>query len=131
MNAEELRQRLKNFSYRSVKVCEALPTTNTANVISKQLIRSALSAAANYRAATRAQSKKQFLAKLNIALEELDESYFWLESVRDLNLLTEEKLELILAEGDELIRILSATKNTTRRNLQQEATDQKSTNHKS
>ncbi len=90
MNAEELKVRLKQFAYRCIKACETLPPTNTSQIISKQLLRSALSSAANYRAATRAQSKKQFLSKLNISLEEIDESAFWLEALKDLQLIQAE-----------------------------------------
>jgi four helix bundle protein len=117
MNTEELKERLKQFAYRSIKVCEALPGSLTAQTISKQLLRSSLSTAANYRAATRAQSKRQFLAKLNIALEELDESLFWLEALKDLQIIHADKLILLLEEGLELLKILSATKNTTVKNL--------------
>lgn len=117
MDTQELKERLKHFSYRCIKVCESLPATLSSSVISKQLLRSALSAAANYRAATRAQSKKQFLAKLNIALEEADESMFWLEAIKDLQLIQPDKLSLLSDEALELVKILSATKNTTAKNL--------------
>jgi len=117
MNAQELRDRLKTFAYRSIKACESLPKSLAAQIISKQLMRSALSAAANYRAATRSQSKKQFLAKLNIALEEIDESSFWIETLIDLQLISEQKLKLLYDESVELVKILSATKNTTVKNL--------------
>ena len=113
MNTQELKGRLKSYAYRTIKVYENLPKTLSAGVISKQLIRSSLSAAANYRSATRAQSKKQFLAKLNIALEEMDESSFWLEVIMDLKMLPPKKLSLLIDESIELTKILSATKNTT------------------
>lgn len=120
MTPQELRERLKSFAYRSVRVCESMPNTVTSQIISKQLLRSALSSAANYRAATRAQSKKQFLSKLNIALEEIDESSFWLEAIKDLEIIHIDKLSLLLEEAVELTKILSATKNTTIKNLKTE-----------
>ena len=96
MSPQELRTRFKAYAYRCIRVAEALPVDNIASsVIKKQLIRSAFSGANNYRAATRAQSDGQFLAKLNIALEEVDESLDWLESISDLRLLPIEKLNLI------------------------------------
>jgi len=117
MNSQELKDRLKSFAYRSIKVCESLPNNLTSQTIAKQLLRSALSSAANYRSATRAQSKKQFLAKLNIALEEIDESSFWLESLNDLKIIHIDKLSPLIQESIELTKILSAAKNTTVKNL--------------
>ncbi len=117
MTAQELKDRLKTYAYRTIKVYEKLPKTLTSEIISKQLLRSSLSAAANYRAATRAQSKKQFLAKLNIALEEIDESSFWLEVLMDLKIIPQEKMASLIGESIELTKILSATKNTTIKNM--------------
>lgn len=127
MNSEELKTRFKQLAYRTVKVCESLTPTTTNQIIVKQLLRSAFSSAANYRAATRAQSKRQFLAKLNISLEEIDESTFWLEALRDLELIKPEKLNLLIEESVELTKILSASKNTIRRKMSQSQT----TNHSS
>ena len=79
-------------------------------VIEDQLLRSAFSAAANYRAACKAQSEKAFKAKLSIAFEEIDESLFWLESINDLKLIKSDKIALLLKEADELTRILAATR---------------------
>jgi four helix bundle protein len=126
MNAEDLKQRIKQYAYRCINVCETLPEGNKSKIISGQLIRSSLSGAANYRAAMRAQSKKQFLAKLNIALEEIDESSFWLEAIIDLKLISIEKLKSLFDESIELTKILSATKNTTMKNLKSAITNQKS-----
>ena len=113
MNAEELKKRIKQFAYRCVAVAESLPENKRASkIISYQLIRSAFSGASNYRSATRSQSKAQFLSKLNISLEEVDESVDWLESIIDLNLMAKDKLVEILDEGNQLVRILGAAKNT-------------------
>jgi four helix bundle protein len=120
MNAQELKDRIKSLAYRSINVCESLPKTLTSQTIAKQLLRLSLSAAANYRSATRSQSKKQFLSKLNIALEGLDESLFWLEALNDLKIIPINKLSLLLTESEELVKILSATKNTTKKNLTKE-----------
>jgi four helix bundle protein len=110
MTAEELQKRLRSFAYRIVTLCEALPSKKISGIIEGQLLRSAFSAAANYRAACKAQSAKAFKSKLSIAFEEADESLFWLESINDLNLITHEKLTLLLKEADELVRILAATR---------------------
>lgn len=74
------------------------------------MLRSAFSAAANYRAACKAQSGKAFKSKLSIAFEEIDEALFWLEAINDLQLVKPEKIALLLKEADELTRILAATR---------------------
>ena len=115
MNAAELQQRLKSFAYRIVPLCESLPSKKMSKIIEDQLLRSSFSAAANYRAACKAQSGKAFTSKLSIAFEEIDESLFWLEVILDLKLLNLEKLELILKEADELTRILASSRKTSQK----------------
>jgi four helix bundle protein len=113
MTPEELKIRIKQFACRCVAAAEALPAEKpSGKIIQYQLVRSAFSGASNYRAATRAQSKSHFLAKLNIALEEVDETVDWLESAADLNLLNKDKLAPLLDEGNQIIRILGAAKHT-------------------
>jgi four helix bundle protein len=72
------------------------------------LVRAATSVGANYRAACRARSRAEFAAKLGIALEEADESLYWLELILEGKLVTESKLVLLLKEADELTAILAA-----------------------
>lgn len=111
MTADELQLRLKCFAYRIVPLCSSLPShLKISKIVEDQLTRSAFSAAANYRAACKAQSEKAFKAKISIAFEEIDESLFWIEVIHDLKLTPEEKLALILKEADELTRILAATR---------------------
>ncbi|MBM3417117.1 MAG: four helix bundle protein [Bacteroidetes bacterium] len=117
MNSEGLQKRLKEFAYRIVPLCEALPPKKVSKVIEDQLMRSAFSAAANYRAACKAQSKKAFSSKLSIAFEEIDESLFWLEAISDLKLVKEHNLLLLIREADELTRILAASRKTTQSKL--------------
>ena len=119
MTAEELQNRLKAFAYRLVPLCETLPNKKISRIIEAQLLRSAFSAAANYRAACKGQSGKSFKAKISIAFEEIDEALFWLETIKDLQLAKEEKLELILKEADELTRILAATRIKLEKKAQQ------------
>jgi four helix bundle protein len=76
MNSAELQLRIKSFALRLVPLCEVLPEKKVSKIIGDQLIRSTFSAAANYRAACNAQSKRAFSAKLSIALEQMDESQF-------------------------------------------------------
>ena len=72
--------------------------------------------ASNYRAACRARSKAEFLSKITIVLEEADESLYWLELVRDGELVPENQLSLLLKEADELTAIAAASINTAKRN---------------
>jgi len=113
MNSAELQKRIKEFAYRVVPLCESLPVKKISKVIEGQLMRSAFSAAANYRAACKAQSPKAFSSKLSIAFEEIDESLFWVEAILDLKLVKEDKISLLLKEADELTRILASSRKTT------------------
>ena len=117
MNSIELQKRLKEFAYRIVPLCDSLPSKKISRVIEGQLMRSAFSAAANYRAACKAQSAKAFAAKLSIAFEEIDKSLFWLEVIEDLKLIKANKLTLILKEADELTRILASSRKTSQTKL--------------
>jgi four helix bundle protein len=110
MTSLELQKRLKTFAYQLVPVCALFPTNKISMIIEDQLLRSAFSAAANYRAACKAQSAKAFKSKLSIAFEEIDEALFWLEVINDLNLIPQEKIALLVKEADELTRILAATR---------------------
>lgn len=118
MTAIELQKRLKEFAYRVIHLfCESLPAKKISRVIEGQLMRSAFSAAANYRAACKAQSAKAFSSKLSIAFEEIDESLFWLEAISDLKLIKPDKLVLLLKEADELTRILASSRKTSQTKL--------------
>ena len=74
------------FALRVIRMSDVLPRTRAANVIANQILRSATSMAANYRAVGRARSKAEFVAKLGIVLEEADETVFWLELLVDAGL---------------------------------------------
>src|SRR6266481_9878283 len=79
----ELKTRTKAFALRVIRMSQALPKTREANVITNQILRSATSMAANYRAAGRARSKAEFLSKLGIVIEETDETVFWIELLEE------------------------------------------------
>jgi four helix bundle protein len=110
MTSQELQTRLKTFAYQMVPLCALFPNNKVSRIIEDQLLRSAFSAAANYRAACKAQSAKAFKSKLSIAFEEIDEALFWLEAINDLQLIPQEKIALLVKEADELTRILAATR---------------------
>ena len=110
---EELKQRAKRFALRIVKLVESLPKTPTARTLGNQLLRSGTSVAANYRAACRARSNADFIAKLGI-VEETDESVFWIEMLVDTKLVKPSLVEDLLDEGKQLTAIWVSSINTAR-----------------
>lgn len=80
---EELRRRTRLFALRVIALAEALPKGRTADAIARQVVRSAMSVGANYRAACRARSDAEFTAKLCIVVEEADETTYWLELIEE------------------------------------------------
>ncbi len=126
MNSEELKKRTKQCGLRCIKVAESLPNTRTGDVLEKQLLRSATSVGANYRSACRAQSKPTFISKIAIAIEEADESQFWLEMIIEAGLLSQRKLTALVKESDKLLAILTASSKTAKANLRKPMNNQKS-----
>jgi four helix bundle protein len=116
MTKQEMKKRTKQFALRVIRLTESLPNTRTANVIGHQLLRSGTSVGANYRAACRARSKAEFLAKLGIVEEEADESLYWMELLVEANIIEVEKLEPLMKEADELIAIVVSTIKSTKQN---------------
>lgn len=116
MDDDQLKQRSKAFAVRVVKMTEALPRTRTAEIVARQVIRSATSVGANYRAACRARSHAEFVAKLGIVEEEADETLYWLEMIVETELLPEARLAELMREANELTAIFTASGRTARRN---------------
>jgi four helix bundle protein len=116
MNSDHLRLRTKKFALEVIKFFQRLPKTEEAKILGKQLIRSATSLAANYRAACRARSKQEFFSKLCIVVEESDETLFWIELLKDSNLVLNSDIELLKREAEELLFIFSASRKTTKIN---------------
>ncbi|PYL20949.1 MAG: four helix bundle protein [Verrucomicrobia bacterium] len=108
MDKRELQDRTRRFALRVLKLVDALPNTIAGRAISSQLVRSAMSVGANHRAACRARSRVEFAAKLGTVLEEADESLYWLEMIRDGELMSDSKISLLLKEANELTAILAA-----------------------
>ena len=113
---EELRERTKRFAIRIIRLFRALPRSVEAQVIGKQLLRCGTSVAANYRAACRARSKAEFIARLGVVAEEADESVLWLELLEETNVLSHERLVEIAKEAKELAAIFSASQKTAKGN---------------
>jgi four helix bundle protein len=109
MNAQDLKERTKQFASRVMRLVDALPNTPKGRAIASQLVRSGTSVAANYRAACRGRSKAEFIAKVGIAEEEADETALWLELIIDDKLLPEKKVAPLLKEANEVTAIMAAS----------------------
>ena len=109
MTPKELQARNKAFALRVISLVDALPRRTTDQVIGRQLLRSATSVGANYRAACRAQSRAEFAAKLSIVVEEADECVYWLELLEESRLVKPERLTELLKEANELVKIFGAS----------------------
>ena len=112
MTESDLIQRTKQFALRVIKLVGELPRTIEGRAIASQLMRSGTSVAANYRAACRARSKPEFIAKLGTVEEEADESAFWLELIIDAGLMSDSKIRPLLNEASEIVAIMASSKMT-------------------
>jgi four helix bundle protein len=109
MSDYELRDRTKQFALRVIRLCSALPSSDSARVLGKQLLRSGTSVAANYREACRARSNAELLSKFGIVEQELDESLLWIELIVEAGMMPESKVSELKAECDELLRMTVAS----------------------
>jgi four helix bundle protein len=112
MTRKELEDRTRKFYVSVMKLCQFLPKNTAGFEISKQLVRSAGSVAANYRASGRAKSDADFEYKMAVVLEEIDESLCWLQSILEGALLSCALLNELLSEAEELTRIFAAANKT-------------------
>ena len=116
MTADILKLRTKNFAVEIVKYYRNLPKTEEAKIIGKQLLRSATSVAANYRAVCRARSDAEFFAKLSIVIEEADETLLWLEIIIESELINDDKTKQLYQEALEILSIMAASRKTMKLN---------------
>ncbi|MCJ7693592.1 MAG: four helix bundle protein [Sedimentisphaerales bacterium] len=114
MDRNDLKNRTKEFAHRCVKLSLALPEVPLGRHIRTQLIRCSTSVAANYRASCMAQSKADFVSKLSIVVEEVDEACFWMEFIMDEKLVDEKKVVSLLDEARELTAIFVASRKTVK-----------------
>jgi four helix bundle protein len=116
VDKQELLGRTKMFTLRSLRLVDHLPRTMSGRAIGNQLVRSATSVGANYRAACRSRSRAEFAAKLGVVAEEADESVYWLELISEGKLLPETKVEDLLKEANELTAIFTSARRTSSQN---------------
>jgi four helix bundle protein len=114
MDEATFKQRTKKFALDMIALVESLPKTKTADVIGKQVLRSATSIGANYRAACRAKSTSDMINKLKIVEEETDESLYWLELLGESGLAQSQNLVPLSKEAGELLAMTVASLKTLR-----------------
>jgi four helix bundle protein len=106
MTPVDLETRTTNFALRIIKLFSALPKTTEAQVLGKQLLSSGTSVGAHYREAKRAKSTLDFINKIEGALQELDETSYWLELIEKSGIISASRLASLRAEAIELTKIL-------------------------
>lgn len=114
MDAEDMKKRTRAFALRIIRLAESLPKTPTAMAIRNQMLRCRPSVGANYRAACRAKSRRDFIAKMGIVEEEADESSYWIELLIDADLIKRDKVADLLKEADEILSIVVSSIRTAR-----------------
>jgi four helix bundle protein len=114
LNEQEFKLRTKGLALRVIRLVEALPRGRTADVVGKQLLRSATSVGANYRAACRAKSTADVIAKLPIVEEEADETLYWLELLIESDLVPASRLADLMKETHEIIAMTVSSIKTLR-----------------
>jgi four helix bundle protein len=117
MNSEELSARLKKFAIRILKFADNLPNTTSGRAISNQIIRSGTSPGANYRAACLGKSDKDFVNKLKMVEEELDETLYWLELIEESGSIKKNLIVDLTNENQELLKIIISTINTMKHKM--------------
>ena len=116
---ENLKKRTKKFAVDIIKFCNSLKTSKVSGVITYQLVKSATSTGANYRASCRARSKAEFFSKNCIVVEEADETEYWLEVIKDADLSNDiNELNMLLKKANEIYRIMSKAKDNAYKNRQ-------------
>lgn len=115
MTPELFRKRTQNIALRIIHLVESLPKTHVATVLGNQLLRAGTSVGANYRAACRARSQREFVAKMGIVEEECDETIYWIHLLAEDRIYPMERLEMLRAEANEILSMTVSSINTVRR----------------
>ncbi|HEY2761661.1 MAG TPA: four helix bundle protein [Pirellulales bacterium] len=112
----ELAERIKSFALRIIKMYTKLPKSAVAEVLGKQVLRSGTSVGAHYREARRARSTAEFISKIEVAIQELDETTYWLDLIVSSEIISSGRLINLQKEAGELLAILVASVKTAKRN---------------
>lgn len=114
MDADAMKARTKRLALGVIRMSQALPRNREADTLARQIVRSATSVAANYRAACRGRSKTEFLSKLGVVEEEADETLLWLEFLMESDLMPSTLGQELWSECDQILRIVVASIKTAR-----------------
>ena len=114
MDEQQFKMRTKQLGLRVIRLVHALPKNPTGEVIGKQLLRSAISVGANYRAACRGRSRADIIAKLGLVEEELDETLYWMELMVESGMIFQAKLKDLMPEANEILAMTVASIKTLR-----------------
>jgi four helix bundle protein len=114
MTPDELKTRTKKFALRVLNLADNLPRGVKGRVLSDQIARAGTSVAANYRAACKARSKAEFIAKIGVAEEEADEVQFWLEMISEAKLVPTARMPELQQEAREITAILASSRKSAR-----------------
>jgi four helix bundle protein len=115
MTEQEFKARTKGAALRVIKMTETLPNCRAVDVLARQLLRSATSVGANYRAACRSRSTADMISRLSIAEEEADESIYWIELLTEAGFIAQTKVAPLTDEIEEVLRMIVASIKTLRR----------------
>lgn len=110
----DLRMRTKQFALRIIKLSVALPNSEEGKIIRRQVCRSGTSVGAQYREVCRSRSKAEFISKFESALQELDETLYWLELIEESGMQSESRLPELVRETDELIAVFTQSIKTAK-----------------
>ena len=117
MTEQELKDRLRRFAVRIIKMVDSMPHSISSTAIAKQVVRSGTSPIANYRAACLGKSRKDFLNKLKMVEEEIDETGMWLDLIMECEILPRNRVSALYDESQELLKIIISSILTVQNSL--------------
>ena len=120
MTKEDLKERLTIFAVRIVKMVDSMPNSISGTAIARQIVRSGTSPSANYRAACLAKSDKDFVNKLKMVEEELDETNHWINIIIRSGLMPSNRMDSLFHESQELLNIIAKTITSTKARMKAE-----------
>ncbi|HAU36354.1 MAG TPA: four helix bundle protein [Phycisphaerales bacterium] len=122
MTPAEMKARTQKFALRVIRCVESLPKNRASEILGRQLLRASTSVGANYRAACRSRSDADFQARMGIVEEEVDETLYWMELLVQAKLVKIIRLEKLMQEAEELLRIVVASIKTVKNRVRKPRT---------
>ncbi len=115
MDERVMKRRTKEFAKEIIRLCRKLPNNREGRLVGDQIFRAGTSVASNYRSACRARSKAEFISRLSVVEEEADETLFWLELIKEMEIFHYDKLDVLMQENDEILAIIVASIKTAKK----------------